>query len=298
MRRMVRVGIVCEVIRSAAKRSNTKRLREAVSRLKKEHGDVNLIILPAYPLTGPIFAIGEDKVQRFVWREAERIQVGHSRSKQSASLAGIVKIGEELATSLIIGPLFEKAGPRVYISAVVVDINGRVIGKYRKIGLGSMEKRIGISPGREPTVVRLEGLGLTLGLFIEEDILYPEIFRSLSLRGANMLVGFSLGRLELGGFTYHQNAVRSLATARSLEAGAPILVVGGIIELNGKTLHSFPTIVVDPEQPSPMEISLSGGDYRVVEIDVGSDALRRHDGLDVEILKLPLRSLELLGGKH
>lgn len=298
MRRTVRLGIVTEAIRLAAKRSNAKRLRDAASRLRMEHKDVPLIVLPAYPLTGPIFAIGEDKVERFVWREAERILSGAVRWKQSTGIASIAKIGEELSAHMIVGPLLEKAGPRVYMTTIVTDGGSRVIGKYRKIGVGVREKRVGISAGKEPTIVRLEGMGLTMGLFIEDDILYPEIFRSFFLQGVDILVGFSMGQLELGGTANVESVIKSLAVARSVETGVPLLIVGGTVESEDNGAESFSTILIDPEQAEPIELSDKGKGYSVVEIDVGGDALRRQKDVDLEIIRMPWRSLELLKDRH
>ncbi len=86
----------------------------------------------------------------------------------------------------IIGSLPEKVSEGVYNTAYVVDTDGSVAGVYRKVHLFSptSEDRY-FQPGRE-AVVATTSLG-PIGLMICYDLRFPELCRSLALRGAKIV---------------------------------------------------------------------------------------------------------------
>ncbi len=86
----------------------------------------------------------------------------------------------------IIGSLPEKRGGKVYNTAYVVDRDGSVAGTYRKVHLFSLtgENRY-FEPGRK-AVVSKTSLGL-IGLIICYDLRFPELCRSIALRGATIV---------------------------------------------------------------------------------------------------------------
>ena len=84
----------------------------------------------------------------------------------------------------VMAGLPEVAGDRIYNGSVLVD-RGDVIAKYRKLHLFKKEKEIfDVSPD-EPQVV--EAAGAKLGLMICFDWVFPEMARTLSLNGAQVL---------------------------------------------------------------------------------------------------------------
>ncbi len=84
--------------------------------------------------------------------------------------------------------------PQLFNTAVVLDPDGNAIGSYRKIhmfdvvldGVATFEESATVSPGDE--IVTVEVDGVTVGLAICYDLRFPELFRILALRGAEVIV--------------------------------------------------------------------------------------------------------------
>ena len=83
---------------------------------------------------------------------------------------------------------------RVRNTAVVFDPEGEIIAKYSKIhmfdvvldGVASYQESATVSPGDE--IVTTEVDGFTVGLTICYDIRFPELYRILALRGAEIIL--------------------------------------------------------------------------------------------------------------
>jgi predicted amidohydrolase len=86
---------------------------------------------------------------------------------------------------LVCGGFIERAGETLYNSAVIVNADGPLL-TYRKIHL-FFEERVWFSPGnRSPEIYRYGDI--CLGLMICFDWIYPEVARSLTLQGAQILL--------------------------------------------------------------------------------------------------------------
>lgn len=89
----------------------------------------------------------------------------------------------------IICGISEREGETIYNTAAVFDPEGELIGKYRKIHLAAyppLNEGSVITAGNSLETVNI--LDLTLGLQICYDIRFPEMSRSLTLAGAELLV--------------------------------------------------------------------------------------------------------------
>jgi deaminated glutathione amidase len=83
--------------------------------------------------------------------------------------------------------------PRAFNSTVVLNPDGDMIGRYRKIHLFDVsigeqvlsQESATIAPGDEVVVIDLDGL--KLGLTICYDLRYPELYRLLALDGAQVI---------------------------------------------------------------------------------------------------------------
>jgi predicted amidohydrolase len=131
----------------------------------------------------------------------------------------------ELAKRLdayVVAGLYERVGPIVYNTAVLVDRQGRLAGTYRKTHLPAEEVEAGIMPGDAYPVFDTD-FG-RIGMMICWDLQFPEVARALSLRGAEILCLPIWGGAEV------------LARARAVENCAYVV----------SSSYDMKTYVVDP----------------------------------------------------
>ena len=124
----------------------------------------------------------------------------HSEKHQAAqTLDGeLVQTFRDLASqydiSVLLGSIYEKTpdeDKRLYNTSILIDRQGELNGVYRKIHmcdaptLGYNES-VGIKPGNIPVVADHE-IG-KLGLTICYDLRFPELFRFLTKKGAEVIL--------------------------------------------------------------------------------------------------------------
>ena len=85
----------------------------------------------------------------------------------------------------VVAGLYEQDGERVYNSAVLLDREGRLAGKYRKTHLPREEWQLGVVPGEEYPVFRTD-FG-TIAIQICYDWFFPEVDTIFGLRGAEIV---------------------------------------------------------------------------------------------------------------
>ncbi len=85
----------------------------------------------------------------------------------------------------IIAGLLEKDGATVYNTAVLIDRNGNVAGKYHKVSLPREEIEGGVTPGDELPVFDTD-FG-KIGMMICWDVTFPEAARTLAFKGAEVI---------------------------------------------------------------------------------------------------------------
>jgi predicted amidohydrolase len=81
--------------------------------------------------------------------------------------------------------LVERDGPLVFNVAVLIDPDGKIIGKYRKVCLTGSEIEDGVTPGHDYPVFNTR-FG-RVGLMVCYDGFFPEVARELSNRGAEVI---------------------------------------------------------------------------------------------------------------
>ncbi len=86
----------------------------------------------------------------------------------------------------IVGGIYEREAPAVYNTAVLIDREGRFIGKYRKVYLPREEIEAGLTPGNDYPVFRTD-FG-KIGIMICWDVQYADPARALALKGAEMIL--------------------------------------------------------------------------------------------------------------
>jgi predicted amidohydrolase len=138
-----------------------------------------LAVLPEmFNFLGP----GERRLQ-----EAERIP--------GPTIQRMVEKAKEHRIYLIAGSILETSHTpdKVYNTSVLIDPEGQVVARYRKIHLFDVvvegqppyEESAYIFPGREVVAANIEGA--TIGMTICYDLRFPELYRALSSRGAQII---------------------------------------------------------------------------------------------------------------
>jgi predicted amidohydrolase len=85
----------------------------------------------------------------------------------------------------IVAGIYEKDGPVVYNTSILIGRDGKLAGKYRKIALPREEILGGITPGNEYPVFDTD-FG-RIGMMICWDVFFPEVSRQISLNGAEII---------------------------------------------------------------------------------------------------------------
>jgi len=150
---------------------NKLRNLEQIRQLLLPHPGVQLWILPELGTTGYQFTSRQQVLQL-----AEAFPGG-----QSAEI--LLQISRETQSAIVIG-VIESLAQKIYNSAAVFD-NGAYRGAYRKIHLFFEEKRWFHAGEQTPPIYEIDGI--RVGIMICFDWIFPEIARSLALRGTQVL---------------------------------------------------------------------------------------------------------------
>ncbi len=125
-------------------------------------------------------------------------------------------------SAYIVAGIYEREGPAIYNTAVLIDRAGNVAGKYRKVYLPREEIEAGLTPGSDYPVFRTD-FG-TVGIMICYDVFFSDPARALALRGAEMILMPIWGGDE------------TLAKARAIENQVFLIASG----------YDHPTYIMDP----------------------------------------------------
>jgi deaminated glutathione amidase len=140
----------------------------------------------------------EQAVRRFPWLEmlvlAELNAFG-TRTETAQPLPGPAEnrfrdIARRLGIWLLPGSLFERAGDRIYNTAPVINPEGQVVARHRKL-FPWLPYEQGVSPGEEFVVFDVPDVG-RFGVSICYDMWFPETVRTLAWMGAEVILHPSL----------------------------------------------------------------------------------------------------------
>ena len=181
-RRTVR-GVGARVVRVAAVQMNSgtdvTANRAAARALVSEAAErgATYVQLPEYaPFLGPTRAYAD---------AAETIPGPTTRT--------LGALARQYRITVHVGSLLERSDARPYNTSVVIDPRGRIVARYRKThlfdvdvpGLVRYRESDGLSRGDELVVAHLRPF--ELGLSVCFDVRFPELYRALSARGAEVL---------------------------------------------------------------------------------------------------------------
>ena len=136
-------------------------------------GQTDLILLPE------IWNVGYFSFDRYIpeSESSDGETISHMRAKAS-----------EKGVYILAGSIIEKENNRFYNTTFLIGPSGEVLGKYRKIhlfGYGSKERQL-LTRGEEVSVIQTE-IG-AFGLTTCYDLRFPELFRKMTDRGANIFL--------------------------------------------------------------------------------------------------------------
>lgn len=187
-----------------------------------------------------------------------------------------------------LGSMLEPAPDgRFFNTSVVIDARGQVAATYRKIHLFdarppggvTYEESESITPGDEMTIVNVGEM--RVGLTICFDVRFAELYRALTLAGANVLAVPAAFSASTGPAHWEV-----LVRARAIENHAFVIAatqVGTTAE--GLATHGH-SMIIDPWGVSVVESSADGEDVLVADLDLDEVTTRRSQ-IDVLHLRRP-----------
>ncbi len=165
MEKRMRIGYIQTSPEFGNREKNFKEVRALTRGVRAD-----LLVLPELFATGYAFTSGE---------EARELAEGSDGPTAGFLMELSKKTGAAVAAGFP-----ELHGNAVYNAAMLVH-RGRVLGVYRKIHLFNREK-LWFAPGdKKPGVFNVDGI--TIGMMICFDWIFPETARSLALQGADII---------------------------------------------------------------------------------------------------------------
>ncbi len=251
------VALVHMKLKLLTKKANLEKARK-LTREAASKG-ARLVVLPSFVNTAPFFLYYPMPRNKVITKnQAERVP---SMTSEYLSM-----IAAESGVYLVAGPIIERAGPRLFLTTLVIAPTGEIISKYRKLAVNGLDRELGISAGKTPYVLNDERLGRSMGVMAEDDIYYPEVARTLVMMGATaLIVSLRIGE--------PLDKVKLMLLARSFENRVPILAVGGALETPDKYFET-PTMIVDPKKGIVDEIKDTTDTFVLVEMDEKPENIR------------------------
>ena len=174
---------------------------------------------------------------------------------------------------ILLGSVLEKSGKRgkFYNTSVLISEKGRITAVYRKIHLFDIDLRgeVKVSeseyilPGRKKVVSQFRGI--KAGLSICYDLRFPELYRELTARGAEMIFVPS-NFTETTGKAHWETLLRARAIENQVFVIAPAQCGKNV----STGIKSFGTsLIVDPWGRILARGSSSGEEIILAELDFG-----------------------------
>jgi len=205
----LKIGLV-QMSSGGDKGINLAAAAAAIKGLAEQGAD--LVMLPEH-----FNFMGDDEGRR---QQAERVE-------NSPSLEAIREQAQAYRVHVHLGSFLEECDGRLYNTGIVVDPQGNLVARYRKIHLFDVEIPGGkqylesnlITPGSE--IVTFTVGGFVFGMATCYDLRFPELFRQLVDRGAHVLLLPAAFTLQTG-----RDHWQVLLQARAIENQCWVAAVG------------------------------------------------------------------------
>lgn len=198
------------------------------------HAGCDFVVLPEMAM----FLTGAPKDMQAA---AESAMDGAFPAKMSA-------LAKELSINLHLGSFIERAGDRFLNTSLVFDRSGTQIGRYSKIHRFDIDLPDGTSIRESDVVDRgnaievVEVDGIKVGLAICYDIRFPELFRELIDRGAEVIVVPAAFAFQTGADHWE-----TLLRARAIETECYVVAPAQVGAFDhGKYMNFGHSMIIDP----------------------------------------------------
>ncbi len=189
----------------------------------------------------------------------------NAETDESDFLNEIIYLASNSKKWVILG-VYEKSEdfPKTYSSVYVIEPEGKILSKYRKTHLFralGYDESLYLKPSNNGFSV-FEINGIKIGLMICYEIRFPEVARSLALKGAEVIIAPSAW---LKGYNKEEQWI-TLAKARAMENTAYLLTSNQI-----GNIYTGITVAVDPAGIIKARASEC---EEIVEVKISKDRLR------------------------
>ncbi len=175
---------------------------------------------------------------------------------------------------LVPGSMFELEGDRVYNTAAVIDPDGQVVGRYRKM-FPFQPYEQAIDPGHEFLVFDVPHVG-RFGLSICYDMWFPETSRTLAAMGAEVILHPTLTD------TIDRDVELSIVRATAAINQCYVFDINGLDD-GGYGRSS----IVDP---SGHVLYSAGASEEMIPVEIDLERVRRERAVGIRGLGQPLKS--------
>jgi predicted amidohydrolase len=175
---------------------------------------------------------------------------------------------------LLPGSIFEKKDGNIYNTATVINPEGEVVTRYRKM-FPFYPYEVGVTPGEEFCVFEVPGIGL-FGVSICYDMWFPETIRTLAVMGAEVILHPTMTG------TIDRDIELSIARAMATINQCYLFDVNGL-----ETGGSGCSVICGPDG---RVIYQAGSTEEIIPIELNVERARRSRELGVLRLGQPLKS--------
>ncbi|MCB1750142.1 MAG: carbon-nitrogen hydrolase family protein [Gammaproteobacteria bacterium] len=199
---------------------------------------------------------------------------GHAQTLPGPAEAAFQEMAAKHKVWLLPGSMFEDAGDRIYNTAPVIDPDGRVISRYRKM-FPFQPYENHVASGTEFSVFDVPGIG-RFGVSICYDMWFPETSRTLVSMGAEVILHPTMTD------TIDRDVELSIARATAVTNQCYFFDINGVGD--GGVGSS---IIVGP---AGYIIHQAGGGEETIPVEINLGRVRRERAMGIRSLGQPLKS--------
>jgi len=211
----------------------------------------------------------------FIWRGHKKLEREFAEAIPGPTSIRLADLARKLGIFLLGGSILEAipGSAQAYNSSLLFDPSGELLARYRKIHLFDVDLANGVSvresdgraPGAEVVVAQTELV--TMGLSVCYDLRFPELYRALADRGAQLIFVPS-AFTAFTGAAHWQTLLRARAIENQVYLVAP--------DQFGKSAKSFEchghSLIVDPWGKVLAELADGAG---VISAEIDFDYLAK-----------------------